>query len=45
MFPETVKREQWYLWPGTTSLIVREYHKYLAAMLRIRLSDLMGTKA
>jgi uncharacterized SAM-binding protein YcdF (DUF218 family) len=45
VFPETVKREQWYLWPGTTSLIVREYHKYLAAMLRIRLSDLTGTKA
>jgi uncharacterized SAM-binding protein YcdF (DUF218 family) len=45
VFPETVKREQWYLWPGTTSLIVREYHKYLAAMLRIRLSGLMGTKA
>jgi uncharacterized SAM-binding protein YcdF (DUF218 family) len=45
VFPETVKREQWYLWPGTTSLIVREYHKYLAAMLRIRMSDLLGTKA
>jgi len=45
VFPETVKRHQWYLWPGTTSLIVREYHKYLAAMLRIRMSDLLGTKA
>jgi uncharacterized SAM-binding protein YcdF (DUF218 family) len=45
VFPETVKREQWYLWPGTTSLIIREYHKYLAAMLRIRLSGLVDEQA
>jgi uncharacterized SAM-binding protein YcdF (DUF218 family) len=44
VFPETVKREQWYLWPGTTSLIIREYHKYLAAMVRIRLSGWLGAE-
>jgi uncharacterized SAM-binding protein YcdF (DUF218 family) len=42
VFPETVKRDQWYLWPGTTSLIIREYHKYLLATLRIRLSGLIN---
>ena len=42
VFPETVKRDQWYLWPGTTSLIIREYHKYLLATLRIRLGGLFN---
>jgi uncharacterized SAM-binding protein YcdF (DUF218 family) len=40
VFPETVKRDQWWLWPGTTSLIVREYHKYLLAMLRVQMQRL-----
>ena len=42
VFPETVKRDQWYLWPGTTSLIIREYHKFLLATLRIRLRGLFN---
>jgi len=42
VFPETVKRDQWYLWPGTTSLIIREYHKFLLATLRIRLDGLLN---
>jgi uncharacterized SAM-binding protein YcdF (DUF218 family) len=42
VFPETVKRDQWYLWPGTTSLIIGEYHKYLLATLRIRLGGLLN---
>lgn len=42
VFPETVKRDQWYLWPGTTSLIIREYHKYMLATLRIRLGGLVN---
>ena len=42
VFPETVKRDQWYLWPGTTSLIIREYHKFLLATLRIRLGGLFN---
>ena len=34
VFPEEVKRERWWLWPGTASLVVSEYHKYLAALVR-----------
>jgi uncharacterized SAM-binding protein YcdF (DUF218 family) len=45
VFPETVKRDQWYLWPGTTSLIIREYHKYLLATMRIRLGRLFGASS
>lgn len=33
VFPEGVK-EQWWAWPGTASLIVWEYNKYLAALVR-----------
>ena len=34
VFPEEVKREEWWLWPGTASLLVNEYHKYLVALAR-----------
>ncbi|MGQ0662231.1 MAG: YdcF family protein [Pseudomonadota bacterium] len=34
VFPENFMREQWWQWPGTLSLIVTEYHKYLAALPR-----------
>lgn len=34
VFPAEVKRERWWLWPGTASLVVTEYHKYLAALAR-----------
>jgi len=33
-FPRQVKRESWWRWPGTTDLLVREYNKYLVALLR-----------
>ena len=33
VFPKRVK-EDWWAWPGTASLIVLEYHKYLFALLR-----------
>jgi uncharacterized SAM-binding protein YcdF (DUF218 family) len=33
VFPQTVKR-RWWAWPGTFSLIVGEYDKYLAALVR-----------
>ncbi len=32
--PEGVKRERWWAWPGTLDLIVSEYDKYLAALIR-----------
>lgn len=41
VFPEHVKTEEWYRWPGTALLIIGEYNKYLVAPLRWMLSYLM----
>ncbi|MEE9196049.1 MAG: YdcF family protein [Alphaproteobacteria bacterium] len=32
VFPKNFKAEDWWLWPGTTSLILREHFKYLVAL-------------
>jgi uncharacterized SAM-binding protein YcdF (DUF218 family) len=34
VFPETVRQERWWAWPGTLDLIVGEYDKYLWAFAR-----------
>jgi uncharacterized SAM-binding protein YcdF (DUF218 family) len=34
VFPENVKQDRWWAWPGTASLIVGEYDKYLLALVR-----------
>jgi uncharacterized SAM-binding protein YcdF (DUF218 family) len=34
VFSDHVKRERWWAWPGTSSLIVSEYNKYLLAWTR-----------
>ena len=34
IFPEPFKRDDWWLWPGSSSLLVSEYSKYLVAVLR-----------
>lgn len=34
VFSEHVKKD-WWAWPGTAGLVVREYHKYLFALLRL----------
>jgi uncharacterized SAM-binding protein YcdF (DUF218 family) len=34
VFPRQVRQEGWWRWPGTTTLLVREYNKYLVALLR-----------
>ncbi len=34
VFPERFKQNQWWLWPGTLSLLVTEYNKYLLAVVR-----------
>ena len=32
--PEAFRREAWWAWPGTLHLVVSEYHKMIAALLR-----------
>lgn len=34
VFPDAVKRDQWWLWPGTAHLIISEYSKFLLGELR-----------
>jgi len=38
VFPETFMRNSWWSYPGTLALVLSEYHKYLAVLLRERLS-------
>jgi len=35
VFPKQFKREDWWLWPGTASLILTEYFKFLISSLRL----------
>lgn len=42
VFPERVKQERWWAWPGTASLIVAEYQKYLLAWARPMLGQSAG---
>jgi uncharacterized SAM-binding protein YcdF (DUF218 family) len=42
VFPERVKQERWWAWPGTASLIVAEYEKYLLAWVRPVLGQSAG---
>ena len=37
VFPEGFKRDDWWLWPGSTILIASEFGKYLMALVRIEL--------
>ncbi len=41
VFPEHVKQRDWWRWPGSASLIISEYNKYLVALAR-GLLDGMG---
>jgi uncharacterized SAM-binding protein YcdF (DUF218 family) len=34
VFPEQVKQQHWWAWPGTAALLMNEYLKYLAALAR-----------
>jgi uncharacterized SAM-binding protein YcdF (DUF218 family) len=39
VFPERVKQVEWWAWPGTASLIIAEYQKYLLAQVRSMLGQ------
>lgn len=43
VFADHVKRDEWWLWPGTARLIVGEYFKYLLAIAR-QGSDVLAGK-
>ncbi len=34
VFPENVKQDRWWAWPGTASLMISEYNKFLLAFSR-----------
>ncbi len=44
VFPDHVKHDDWWQWPGTTMLYIVEYNKYLAALVRTVLAGLIGSE-
>jgi uncharacterized SAM-binding protein YcdF (DUF218 family) len=42
VFPSHVKTDDWWRWPGTTTLIIGEYHKFLIARARRTLDQVGG---
>lgn len=47
VFPENVKQDRWWAWPGTASLVISEYNKYLLAWTRLwlgRLAEKIGLR-
>ncbi len=42
VFPEHVKQEEWWAWPGTTALTISEFNKFLFAWLRLRVEAVQG---
>lgn len=44
VFPSNVKAD-WWRWPGTASLIAREYTKFLLTWIRIQVQDVTPTTA
>ena len=41
IFPEHVKRENWWVWPGTTALLASEFNKFVLAWLRLKFGPLI----
>ena len=39
MFPAGFRQDDWWRWPGSASLVVAEYNKYVAARVRHALAD------
>lgn len=44
VIPETLKLEQWWLWPGTREVLLSAYHKFLLALTLDRLTEWFGSK-
>ncbi|MGE0748079.1 MAG: YdcF family protein [Rhodospirillales bacterium] len=42
VFPERFMQGEWWRWPGTASLVVAEYHKYLLAHARQVAAAMLG---
>ena len=42
VFPEHVKLERWWMWPGTAALLAGEFQKYLAVLARARGAALLA---
>ncbi len=42
VFPERVKRERWWAWPGTASLIISEFNKFLVAWARHKAAGMIA---
>ncbi|WP_421782944.1 YdcF family protein [Kiloniella litopenaei] len=42
VFPQHVKQKDWWLWPGSMTLILSEYVKFLMAHVRIWLEDIQA---
>jgi uncharacterized SAM-binding protein YcdF (DUF218 family) len=40
VFPDNVKRERWWAWPGTASLLISEYNKIIFAWVRSEIGSL-----
>ena len=44
VFSRNVKQDRWWTWPGTSTLIVGEYNKFLLVWLRMRGARLVKTE-
>lgn len=44
VFPKNVKQDRWWAWPGTASLMISEYNKYMLAYVRHWTGVLLGEK-
>jgi uncharacterized SAM-binding protein YcdF (DUF218 family) len=45
VFPPGFRQDDWWRWPGSASLVVIEYNKYLAARVRHALADFIMGRA
>ena len=42
VFPPNFKSDDWWMWPGSTSLVIGEYSKFLVAWIRQRAEDVIA---